>query len=291
MALTKISAAMTAPNTGTGALKIPVGTTAQRVTASAGDMRYNSTLAAFEGYTSEWASLGGIGDEYISATPTLSSSVVNQIVIGNYSSYASPTFNTKVGSTLIPNTDNAGTLTLAAPFSLGGTQTVSVEGVYAGKLHSASATVSVVLPSLTARYWRITNQVGANPGTTQPPTYAVWQLYPSLNGGGTKWGSNSAITANFNQAGRYLYNLYIPNGTYNWYPYGYLSTLAVGDLWAQYDLGSPQEVLSMQWRNPTSGGYYATSFTLQNSNDGTNWVDIKYITQTAPEGTTRTINL
>ena len=58
MALTKISAAMTAPNTGTGALKIPVGTTAQRVTASAGDMRYNSTLAAFEGYTSEWASLG-----------------------------------------------------------------------------------------------------------------------------------------------------------------------------------------------------------------------------------------
>jgi hypothetical protein len=254
-------------------------------------MRYNSTLAAFEGYGTEWASLGGIGDEYISATPTLSSSVVNQIVIGNYSSYASPTFNTKVGSTLIPNTDNAGTLTLAAPFSLGGTQTVSVEGVYAGKLHSASATVSVVLPSLTARYWRITNQVGANPGTTQPPTYAVWQLYPSLNGGGTKWGSNSAITANFNQAGRYLYNLYIPNGTYNWYPYGYLSTLAVGDLWAQYDLGSPQEVLSMQWRNPPTGGYYATSFTLQNSNDGTNWVDIKYITQTAPEGTTRTINL
>lgn len=383
--------------TGSTAVKMPVGTTAERPTPVTGQLRYNSTLSAFEGYTTEWgeiggggstdislntftgdgsdvtfslsaaavenntfvyidgvyqnkstyavsaadpavvtfstappngtaieimsaaisvsnigtpsdntvttakivdgaitaaklaAGAGGVGPEYISATPTLSSSAVNQIVIGNYSSYANPAFNTKVGSTIIPNTDNAGTLTLDAPFSLGGTQTVSVEGVYAGKLHSTSATVSVVLPSLTARYWRITNQVGATAATTQPPTYAVWQLYPSLNGGGTKWGSTSAITASFNQSGRYLYNLYLAVNTYNWYPYGF--TGAVGDLWAQYDLGSAQEVLSMQWKNPPTGGYYATSFTLQNSNDGTNWVDIKYITQTAPEGTTRTINL
>ena len=258
MALTKISAAMTAPNTGTGALKIPVGTTAQRVTASAGDMRYNSTLSAFEGYTTEWASLGGIGDEYISATPTLSSSVLNQIVIGNYSSYVSPTFITKIGSTVISNTNNAGTLTLAADrSSFSGTQTVSVEAV-------------------------------AGP-TSQPPVYYVWQLFPSLNGGGTKRGSASALSASFNQSGRVVGNLYIGTGSFNWYPYGY--TGAAADLWAQYDLGTPQEVLSMQYSQYASGLYYATSLTLQNSNDGTNWVDIKVITQTAPESTTRTINL
>ena len=235
------------------------------------------------------AGAGGVPSESVSATPTLSSSVVNKIVIGNYSSYASPTFNTKVGSTNIPNTDNAGTLTLAAPFSLGGTQTVSVEGVYAGKLHSTSATVSVVLPSLTARYWRITNQVPASASVNQPPTYNVWQLFPSLNGGGTKRGSASALSASFNQSGRVIGNLYTGTATFNWYPYGY--TGAAADLWAQYDLGTPQEVLSMQYSQYASALYYATSFTIQNSNDGTNWVDIKVITQTAPEGTTRTINL
>jgi hypothetical protein len=236
------------------------------------------------------AGAGGVGPEYISATPTLSSSVVNQIVIGNYSSYVSPTFITKVGSTLIQNTDNAGTLTLAAPLSLGGTQTVSVEAVYAGKLYSASATVSVVLPSLTARYWRLTNQVPANSASSQPPTYFVWQLFPSLNGGGTKRGSASALSTSFNQSGRVIGNLYTGSGTYNWYPYGY--TGAPADLWAQYDLGSSQEVLSMQWNNTSNtSSYYATSFTIQNSDDGTNWVDMKDVTQTSGGTTIRTINL
>jgi len=235
------------------------------------------------------AGAGGVGPEYISATPTLSSSAVNEIVIGNYSSYASPTFNTKVGSTFFLNTDNAGTLTLAAPFSLGGTQTVVVEGVSAGKLHSTSATVSVVLPSLTARYWRITNQVAASASISQPPTLDGWQLFSSLNGGGTQRGSTTALTASQNQAGRYLSNVFLNNGNYNWYPYQYSGL--VGDLWIVYDLGSPQEVLSMKWQNPGSGIYYATSWTLQNSSDNTNWVDIKYITQTASEATLRTINL
>ena len=393
--------------TGSTAVKMPVGTTAERPTPVTGQLRYNSTLSAFEGYTTEWgeiggggstdislntftgdgsdvtfslsaaaaenntfvyisgvyqnkstyavsaadpavvtfntappngtaieimsaaisvsnigtpsdntvttakivddavttakivdgaitaaklaAGAGGVGPEYISATPTLSSSALNQIVIGNYSSYASPTFNTKVGSTIIPNTDNAGTLTLAAPFSLGGTQTVSVEGVYAGKLHSTSATVSVVLPSLTARYWRITNQVAASASTSQPPTLDGWQLFSSLNGGGTQRGSTTALTASQNQAGRYLSNVFLNNGNYNWYPYQYSGL--VGDLWIVYDLGSPQEVLSMKWQNPGTSVYYATSWTLQNSSDNTNWVDIKYITQTASEATLRTINL
>ena len=44
----------------TGFLKVPVGTTAQRSgSPTAGDFRYNSTTGAFEGYTSEWGSIGG----------------------------------------------------------------------------------------------------------------------------------------------------------------------------------------------------------------------------------------
>lgn len=46
--------------TGTGAIKVPVGTTAQRPTPATGDLRFNSTLTAFEGYNgSNWSSVGG----------------------------------------------------------------------------------------------------------------------------------------------------------------------------------------------------------------------------------------
>ena len=43
----------------TNAIKIPVGTTAQRPSNAAGLIRYNSTLGQFEGYTSAWGGLGG----------------------------------------------------------------------------------------------------------------------------------------------------------------------------------------------------------------------------------------
>jgi hypothetical protein len=45
---------------GTGSIKVPVGTTAQRnASPTAGDLRYNSDDGAFEGYTTEWGSIGG----------------------------------------------------------------------------------------------------------------------------------------------------------------------------------------------------------------------------------------
>ena len=52
--------------TGTTALKLPVGTTAQRPTPTTGQFRYNSTLGEFEGYTTEWGSIGGGGSTDIS---------------------------------------------------------------------------------------------------------------------------------------------------------------------------------------------------------------------------------
>lgn len=61
--------------TGTTALKVPVGTTAQQPTATAGMIRYNSDNASFEGYSTSWASLGGVksvdGQTYITAELTV----------------------------------------------------------------------------------------------------------------------------------------------------------------------------------------------------------------------------
>lgn len=53
---------MTADGTfsGTGQVKVPAGTTAQRSgSPAAGMMRYNSTTGTFEGYTTAWGSIGG----------------------------------------------------------------------------------------------------------------------------------------------------------------------------------------------------------------------------------------
>ena len=38
---------------------MPLGTTAQRPTGVAGQIRYNSSISRFEGYTSAWGSIGG----------------------------------------------------------------------------------------------------------------------------------------------------------------------------------------------------------------------------------------
>jgi len=43
----------------TGEADIPAGTTAQRGSGAAGQFRYNSTTASFEGYGSAWGSIGG----------------------------------------------------------------------------------------------------------------------------------------------------------------------------------------------------------------------------------------
>lgn len=46
--------------TGTGAVKVPTGTTAQRPTGAAGDFRFNTTLGSFEGFNgSQWGAVGG----------------------------------------------------------------------------------------------------------------------------------------------------------------------------------------------------------------------------------------
>ena len=47
---------------GTGSIRVPNGTTAQRNSSpQAGDFRYNTTDGKFEGYTDSWGEIGGSG--------------------------------------------------------------------------------------------------------------------------------------------------------------------------------------------------------------------------------------
>ena len=57
---TTITATADSAFTSTGALQLPVGTTAQQPTGAAGKLRFNSTTSQFEGYTgTTWSSVGG----------------------------------------------------------------------------------------------------------------------------------------------------------------------------------------------------------------------------------------
>lgn len=61
--LTLNAATIVAPSalvvSSTGAIKLPSGTDAQRPTAVAGQIRYNTDAGRFEGYTTAWGGIGG----------------------------------------------------------------------------------------------------------------------------------------------------------------------------------------------------------------------------------------
>jgi len=91
--ITKLSAT-DAEITGTGAIKVPVGTTAQRPTPAQGQIRYNTTDSSFEGYDgSAWGAIGG-GSE-------------NSFIVYEYTATASQT-------TFSGADDNAATLSYTA---------------------------------------------------------------------------------------------------------------------------------------------------------------------------------
>ena len=69
---------------GTGGVKLPVGSTAQRPGSPAGDLRYNSDDGAFEGYTDSWGAIGG-------GTPEVDTNVSSTSAVG-VGSFATASF-------------------------------------------------------------------------------------------------------------------------------------------------------------------------------------------------------
>jgi len=73
--------ALDASFTGTGAVDLPAGTTAQRPTPSNGMIRYNSDDAQFEGYADgEWGAIGGGGDTQTSTTTSTTETAIASYV-------------------------------------------------------------------------------------------------------------------------------------------------------------------------------------------------------------------
>ena len=111
---------------GTGSLKLPVGTTAQRSgSPTAGDMRYNSTTGSFEGYTNGWGELGGAGIGIGSTSVNPGSGVVGHIVGVGYTTInfvGAGLSVTGYGSTVVVDIGNA------------------VSRKYGRKIHSYTAT-------------------------------------------------------------------------------------------------------------------------------------------------------
>ena len=71
--------------TGTGAVDVPAGTTAQRPSGSNGMIRYNSDDAQFEGYADgEWGAIGGGGDVQTATTTS-----TTETAVGSYAASSS----------------------------------------------------------------------------------------------------------------------------------------------------------------------------------------------------------
>ena len=74
---------------GTGSIRVPNGTTAQRNSSpAAGDFRYNTTTGKFEGYTDEWGDIGGSGgvEETDTSVSTTSATSCGSFAIASFRS-------------------------------------------------------------------------------------------------------------------------------------------------------------------------------------------------------------
>lgn len=131
----------------TSALETPVGTTAQRPTAATGQIRFNSTITAFEGYDGNaWNSLGGVidvdQDTYIKAETSpnadnddlqfytagvLRATLDASGLVFNDTNLTQQVGQIVLGGTTISTTSGNSTLTLD-PHASGATGTVVIEG-------------------------------------------------------------------------------------------------------------------------------------------------------------------
>ena len=255
---------------GTDAILVSVGTTAQRPTGTAGQLRYNSTTGEFEGYTTEWGSIGGgIGAEYISATPTLSSPSDNKIVIGNYSSYSNPTFALFLGTTPLTFSQDGATLTIL-DYTTTGNQTVTVRAAHGGgSIFSTVATVSVNIISPAARYWRLTGFITVN---TLGVRVGHFLPYTDYNAQGTFPTSNSQYSASRVASGYYASS---PRNTNLSVPWTVSSPKMQTYDWLKVDMQSDVIINSFRIGFGNHATYYGSArLILEKSTDDSTWSQV-----------------
>jgi hypothetical protein len=253
----------------TGSIVVPVGTTAQRPANTAGSLRYNSTTGGFEGYSTEWGSIGGsIDATHGSLTPTLSSTENNKIVISNYSSYSNPTVSVFLGTASLPFAQEGANLTIT-DFSTTGSQTVSVRVSHGGgSIFGAETDVTVNIVDPAARYWRFADIVSGALGLR----LGHFRVYSELNGGGTGPTSSTWYTASRNNGSWYPYHAYSTALGNNWYND---SPVTGTTDWIMIDMQSAVEVNSVKVGFQGNATYFgANKLVLQSSNDNSTWTEV-----------------
>ena len=179
---------------GTGAITVPVGTTAQEPTGATGMLRFNSTTTSFEGYNgSVWGALGGGG--------------------GGGGTYTRTTF-----------TATAGQTTFTATYTVGYVQ-VFLNGVLLNSTdYTATSGTSIVLATaasvgdlidVIALYVSLVSGVAVS-GTPTAGQIATWvnsttvqgtSVLPSANGGtGVNNGSSTLTLSANNTAAQFINN-------------------------------------------------------------------------------------
>jgi len=254
----------------TGSIVVPVGTTAQRPANTAGSLRYNSTTGGFEGYSTEWGSIGGTSDEYISATPTISSSEANKITVTNHSDYTNVTYKVYQGSTLFPYLQEGGDITLQPTTAGSVSVTVVATEVGVGKLFSSnSSALTVTLELKSARYWRLTGwvvqgSIGLRVGH--------FNMYTGTDGIGGTVTSTSQYSANREGGSTTAANASSTALNSNWYddtPY-----LGATD-WIMIDATSTVDINSIKIGFAGNATYFgASKMILERSDDNSTWTEV-----------------
>lgn len=79
-----ITASSTVGSAATGALLVPVGTTAEQPTGAVGKIRYNTTKGQFEGYDGAWNALGGGGGLTVTPITGTAIAALSTLAIGKH---------------------------------------------------------------------------------------------------------------------------------------------------------------------------------------------------------------
>jgi hypothetical protein len=269
--------------TGTGAVKMPTGTTAQRPTGVAGQLRYNSTTGGFEGYTDAWGSVGSDITAYITTTPTLSSSANNEITVTNHSAYTSPTYIVTIGETVLVTSASGGTITIEGNYETTGSTAVSVQAEEDGKLRSAKEEVNVTL-NVVYRYYRLTGMVGG-----AYPMIVRFILYKQANGSSPLTLPDEAFFASVNYGSVYgPWRANSTSTTQGWWNRG--GTKA--DEWLQIDTGVSMSINSVGIQTNANNTYGLYSTEIEASNDSITWTNLTtYNFSPAYADTLQTVNV
>jgi len=269
--------------TGTGAVKMPTGTTAQRPTGVAGQLRYNSTTGGFEGYTDAWGSVGSDITDYITTTPTLSSSANNEITVTNHSAYTSPTYIVTIGETVLVTSASGGTITIEGNYETTGSTAVSVQAEEDGKLRSAKEEVNVTLNAV-YRYYRLTGMVGG-----AYPMIVRFILYKQANGSSPLALPDDAFSASVSYGT--FYDAWRANNTaliHGWWNRDGTKV----DEWLQIDTGFPMSIKSVGIQTNANNTYGLYSTEIEASVDGITWTTLtNYSFSPAYADTLQTVNV